>query len=52
MVAGEQEIVGWATAHPFTSLRAVAEATGYSKSKVQRILKKHPLLSQRPEDEN
>jgi len=51
MVAGEQEIVGWATAHPFASLRAVADATGYSKSKVQWILKKHPLLSKRPEDE-
>ena len=51
MVEGEQEIISYATSHPFLSIRAVADATGYGKSKVQRILKKHPLLSQRPEDE-
>ena len=45
MVEGEQEIVEYATAHPFEGVRKVAEATGHSKSKVQRILAKHPLLS-------
>jgi hypothetical protein len=45
MVAGEQEIVDYATAHPFEGVRKVADATGHSKSKVQRILAKHPLLS-------
>ena len=51
MVQGEADIVAYATAHPFVSVRAVADATGYSKSKVQRILKKHPLLSRSDEDE-
>ena len=45
MVEGEREIVDYATAHPFDGVRKVAEATGHSKSKVQRILAKHPLLS-------
>lgn len=50
MVEGEQEIVDHATAHPFDSLRKIEAATGHSKSKVQRILKKHPLLSQGREE--
>ncbi len=45
MVAGEREVVDYATAHPFDGVRKVADATGCSKSKVQRILAKHPLLS-------
>lgn len=45
MVEGERSIVDYATAHPFAGVRKVAEATGHSKSKVQRILAKHPLLS-------
>ncbi len=45
MVEGEPAIVDYATAHPYEGVRKIAEATGYSKSKVQRILAKHPLLS-------
>ena len=45
MVPGEADILSFATAHPFEGVRKVADATGYSKSKVQRILAKHPLLS-------
>lgn len=45
MVEGEQEIVDYVTAHPFDGVRKIEAATGYSKSKVARILAKHPLLS-------
>ena len=45
MVEGEQEIVDYATAHPFEGVRKIEAATGFSKSKVQRVLAKHPLLS-------
>ena len=45
MVEGEQEIVTYATAHPFDGVRKIEAATGYSKSKVARILAKYPLLS-------
>ena len=52
MAEGEREIVAHATAHPFHSLRQIAEATGYSKSKVDRLLKKHPLLSHGREEKS
>ena len=50
MVEGEGEIVAYATAHPFEGVRKIEAATGYSKSKVQRVLAKHPLLSHGRED--
>ena len=52
MAEGEREIVEHATAHPFHSLRQIADATGYSKSKVDRLLKKHPLLSHGREEKS
>ena len=45
MVEGEREILAHATDHPFDGVRKIEAATGYSKSKVQRVLAKHPLLS-------
>ena len=47
MVKGEAEVIAYATANPFDSIRAIADAVGVSKSQVGNILKKHPLLSKR-----
>jgi hypothetical protein len=45
---GEEAIVAWATDNPGSSYQKIADATGHSKSKVGRVMQKHPeLASQR-----
>ena len=43
MVDGEAEILNYADQHPEAGYRAIAKATGCSKSKVGDIFKKYPL---------
>jgi KaiC/GvpD/RAD55 family RecA-like ATPase len=48
---GDRAVVRYAEKHPTKTIREIAEATGESKSKVDRVLKKYPTLGAlRPKD--